>query len=435
MTTFLRRGRGCLALLCVLMLHAPAWGSTTTARLEELTRAFLEAVPGGIAITYRIAMTEGEDGATIATLSDITLHDASTTFVVDDVAVTWRPAGDRLYSASMTIPSVSALDDEGNTIARLTTAGGTLDMLVNIDTGHIESGAIDARGVTLSLAGSPATIRIDHLAASVTQEETASATWTGAAEIALNGLAVTARDGTTVTMTSGHVTTRFSDIPATLNEGILAEGTSLKGAASLEGLSGIDGSGMRGAMDSSHLEFDVSGTGNNLGAIGLQYSHEGLTLDDAGLAPVMPLSLAGNVNLDGVPVADLPAAFARPFGSAMPEGATLGFDLDWTWPDGTGSATGQLASAQLAPVPATGTVSLVTTGMGDLVLNVMAEAGTGNLQARHLVTYLALFRAMGRHDEMAEEPRLVHDIVLQPDNRILVNDNDINVLLSLLKAD
>ena len=294
---------------------------------------------------------------------------------------------------------------------------------------------MDARGVTLSLAGSPATIRIDHLAASVTQEETASATWAGEVDIALDGLAVTARDGTTVTVTRGHATTRFRDIPATPAEGILPEGASLKGAVSLEGLSGIDGSGMRGAMDLSHLEFTVSGTGDNLGAIGLQYSHEGFTLDDAGLAPVMPLSLAGKVNLDGVPVADLPAAFARPFGSAMPEGATLGFDLDWTWPDGTVSATGQLASAQLAPVPATGTVRLVTTGMGDLVGNVMAEAGTGNLQARHLVTYLALFRAMGRHEETAAEPRLVHDIVLQPDNRILVNDNDINVLLSLLKAD
>ena len=149
----------------------------------------------------------------------------------------------------------------------------------------------------------------------------------------------------------------------------------------------------------------------------------------------MPLSLAGNVNLDGVPVTDLPAAFARPFGSAMPEGATLGFDLDWTWPDGAGSVSGQLASAQLAPVPATGTVSLVTAGMGDLVEHVMVAAATGNRRARYLVTYLALFRAMGRHDETAEEPRLVHDIVLQPDNRILVNDNDINILLSLLKAD
>ena len=435
MTTFLRRGRGCLALLCVLMLHAPAWGSTTTARLEELTRAFLEAAPGGVAITYQITMTEGDDGAIIATLSDITLHDASTLLAVDDVAVTWRPAGDRLYSASMPIPAVSALDDEGNTLLRLTAAGGTLDVLVNIDTGHLESGAIDASDAKISLAGSATTIRIDRLAASVAPQETAPATWAGQAEIAFNGLAVTAGDGTTVTVTRGHSTTRFHDISAAAGEGIMVEGASLKGVVSLEGLSGIDGSGLRGAMDSSHLEFTVLGTGGNLGAIALQYSHEGLTLEDAGLAPVMPQSLAGDVNLDAVPIADLPEAFARPFGSAMPEGVTLGLDLAWTWPDGTGSVSGRLASAQLAPVPATGTVRLVTTGMGDLVENVMAAAATGNLRARHLVTYIALFRALGRHDESAEESRLVHDIVLLPDNRILVNDNDINILLSLLKAD
>ena len=433
MITPLSRGRCCLALLCVLMLHLPAWGSTT--RLEELTRNLLEAVPGGDAVAYRITMAEGSDGAVIATLSDISLPDASTPLAVDDVAVTWRPAGDGLYSASMTIPAINALDDEGHTIFRLATAGGTLDMFVNTDTGHLESGAMDARGVTMSLAGGAVTIRIDHLAASLTPEETAPAAWAGQAEIVLNGLAVTAGDGTAVTVTRGHATTRFRDIPATPKQAILAEGATLRGTVSLEGLSGIGESGMHGAMDSSHLEFTVSGTGGNLGAIALQYSHDGLTLEDAGLAPVTPRSLTGDVNLDAVSIADLTAAFARPFGSAMPEGATLGFDLDWTWPDGTGSATGQLASAQLAPVPATGTVSLVTTGMGDLVLNVMAEAGTGNLQARHLVTYLALFRAMGRHDETAEEPRLVHDIVLQPDNRILVNDNDINVLLSLLKVD
>ena len=76
---------------------------------------------------------------------------------------------------------------------------------------------------------------------------------------------MTAGNGTTVTITRGHATTLFRDIPATPDEGILAEGASLKGAASLEGLSGIDGSGMRGAMDSSHLEFAVSGTGDNLG--------------------------------------------------------------------------------------------------------------------------------------------------------------------------
>ena len=427
------RGRCCLALLFVLVLHAPAWGST--ARLEELTRNLLEAGPGGDDIAYRITMTAGDDGAIIATLSDIALHDASTTFAVDDVTVTWRPAGDRLYSASMTIPAVRALDDEGNTLLRLTAAGGTLDMLVNIESGRLESGAIDASGVTLSLAGGTAPLRIDRLAASVTPQVTAPATWAGLAEIAFNGLAVTAGDGTTVTLTRGHATTRFRDIPAAPDEEIITQGASLKGAVSLEGLSGIDGSGLRGAMDSSLLEFTVSGTGGNLGAIALQYSHEGLTVEDAGLAPVMPQSLAGDVNLDAVPIADLPEAFARPFGSAMPEGATLGLDLAWTWPDGAGSVSGRLASAQLAPVLATGTVRLVTTGMGDLVENVMAAAATGNLRARHLVTYIALFRDLGRHDESAEESRLVHDIVLLPDNRILVNDNDINILLSLLKAD
>ena len=176
----------------------------------------------------------------------------------------------------------------------------------------------------------------------------------------------------------------------------------------------------------------MSGTGGNLGAIGLHYGHEGLALEDAGLAPVVPRSLAGDVNLDAVPVADLFAAFTRPFASSIPEGATLGLDLDWTWPDGAGNANGRLASAPLSPVPATGTVRLVTSGMEDLVETVRAAAHAGHRQARHLVTYLALFRAMGRHDETAAEPRLVHDIVLLPDNRILVNGNDINVLLDLL---
>ena len=420
-------GRSCLALLCVLLLPAPAWGSTTADRLEEITRSFLEAVPGGLAITCRITMAEGDDGAIIATLSDISVPDASTPLAVDDVAVTWRPAGDRLYSASMTIPAVSARDDEGNTLARFTTADGTLDVLVNIDTGDLVSGAMDAGGVTVSLAGSAATIRIDHLAASVTPEETASATWAGRADIALDGLVATAGDGTTVTLTRGHATTQVRDIPATPAEWTLPEGASLRGTVSLEDLAGIGGS-----MASSLLEFTVSGTGDNLGAIGLRYSHEGFTLEDDGLAPVMPRSLAGDVNLAGVPVAGLPEAFTR---RTMPEGATLGLDLDWTWPDGAGSVSGQLASAHLAPVPATGTVRLVTTGMEDLVENVKAAARAGHRQARHLVTYLALFRAMGRHDETAEEPRLVHDIALAPDNRILVNDNDINVLLSLLKAD
>ena len=335
----------------------------------------------------------------------------------------------------MTLPAVSALDDEGNTIARFTAGGGTLDLFVHIDTGHLESADLDATGVMLSLAEGAATIRIDHLAASVTPEEVTPATWAGRAQLDLDGLDVTGRDGTTVTLARGHATTRFRGIPATPAEGILPEGASLEGAVTLEGLSGGGGSGVRGVLDSSLLEFTVSGTGGNLGAIELQYSHEGLALEDAGLAPVMPRSLAGDVTLGAVPVADLPAAFARPFGSAMPEGATLGLDLDWTWPDGTGSVSGQLASAPLAPVPATGNVRFVTSGLEDLVENVMAAAYAGNRQARHLVTYLALFRAMGRHDETAAEPRLVHDIVLLPDNRILVNDNDINILLSLLNAD
>ena len=424
LTTSLRRGRGCLALLCVLLLHAPAWSSATSARLEELTRAFLEAGP---AISYRIAMTDGEDGAIIATLSDISVGGASTFLVVDDFAVTWRPAGDRLYAASMTIPAVRARDDEGNTIARLTATGGTLDLGVHIDTGRLESGDMDATGVMVSLAGNRTTVRIDHLAASVTPEETAPATWAGQADVTLEGLAVTGGDGATVTLARGHATTWFRDIPAAPAWGVLPEGASLKGAVSLEHLSG-----MGAAMDSADLEFTVTGTGGNLGAIRLKYSHEGLALEDAGLAPVVPRSLVGDVNLDAVPVADLPAAFTR---SGMPQGATLGFDLDWTWPDGAGSVSGRLTSAPLAPVPATGTVRLVTSGMEDLVGNVTAAAREGNRQARHLVTYLALFRAMGRHDETAAGPRLIHDIVLTPDNRILVNDNDINVLLSLLNAD
>ncbi len=428
------RGRVFLALLCVLMLHVPASGSTTAARLEDLIRTLLEAGPGGDAIAYRITMAQGRDGAIIATLSDISLPDAPTPLAVDDIAITWRPAGGGLYSASMMIPAVSALDDEGHKVARFS-ASGTLDVLVDIDTGDLESAAIDASDVTLSLAGGAATVRIDHLAASVTPQETAPATPEGQAEISVDGLAVAAGDGATVTLARGHATTRFHDIPATPDQAVLAEGASLGGRVFLEGLAGVSGSGVRGAMDLSLLEFTVSGTGGNLGAIALRYSHEGLTLEDAGLEPVMPRSLAGDVNLDAVPVAGLPAAFALPFGSAVPEGATLGLDVDWTWPDGSGSISGHLASAQRAPVPATGTVKIVTTGMADLVKNVMAAAGTGNLQARRLVTYLALFRAMGRHDGTAAEPRLVHDIVLEPDNRILVNDNDINVLLGLLNAD
>lgn len=376
-------------------------------------------------------MTDGKDGAVVATLSDISLGDESTSLVVDDVAVTWRPAGDRLYSASMTLPAVSALDDEGDTMARLT-AAGTLDVLVDIDTGRLESGAMDATGVTVFLAGGAATIRIDHLAASVTPEETAPATWAGQAQLTLDGLAATAGDGTAVALARGHAVTWFRDVPATPAPGVLPKGASLRGAVSLEGLSGTSGSGMRASMESSLLEFTVSGTGGNLGAIGLHYGHEGLTLEDPGLAPVVPRSLAGDVNLDAVPVADLFAAFTRPFASSVPEGATLGLDLDWTWPDGAGNATGRLASAPLSPVPATGTVRLVTRGMEDLVETVRAAAHAGHRQARHLVTYLALFRAMGRHDETAAEPRLVHDIVLLPDNRILVNGNDINILLGLL---
>ncbi len=435
LTALPRRARSCLALLCVLGFHASAWGSTTAARLEELTRALLESVPGGDVIAYRIATTEGNDGAIVATLSDISLGYAATSLVVDDIAVTWRPASDRLYSAAMTIPAVSALDDDGGTIARLTSDGGTLELFVHIDTGHLESGAMDATGVTVSLPGSAATVRIDDLAASVTPEEIAPATWAGQAQLTLDGLAVTAGDGTSVELARGHAAGWFRDIPATPSPGILPEGASLKGTVSLERLSAADGSGMRADMESSLLEFTVTGTGGDLGSIGLRYSHEGFALEDAGLAPVMPRSLAGDVNLDAVPIADLFAAFARPSGSGVPEGSTLGFDLDWTWPDGAGNASGRLASAPLAPVPATGTVRFVTSGMAELVENVMAAAYAGNRQARHLVTYLALFRAMGRHDETVAESPLVHDIVLLPDNRILVNDNDINVLLSLLGAD
>lgn len=434
LTALPRRARSCLALLCILWLHAPAWGSTTAARLEEITRTFLEAGLGGDAITYRIAMTDGDDGAVIATLSDISLGDATTPLVVDDVAITWRPAGDRLYSASMTLPGVSALDDEGDKLARFTTAGGTLEALVDIETGNLVSGAMDANGVVVFLAGRAAMIRIDHLAASVTPEETTPATWTGRAQLTLDGLAVNDGDGTTVALTGGHAATWFRGIPATPALETLPEGASVRGTVSLESLSGAGGSGMRAGMDSSILEFTVSGTGGNLGAIELSYNHEGLELEDAGLAPVVPRSLTGDVNLDAVPVADLPAAFSRPFGSGLPEGTTLGLDLDWTWPDGAGNASGRLVSAPLAPVPATGTVRFVTTGMEDLVENLMAAAGTGHRQARHLVTYLALFRAMGRHDETAVEPHLVHDIVLLPDDRILVNGNDINILLSLLGA-
>ena len=379
-------------------------------------------------------MTDGDDGAVIATLSDISLGDPTTPLVVDDVAITWRPAGDRLYSASMTIPDVNALDDEGDTIARLSTVGGTLEMLVHIETGHLESGAIDATGVTVFLAGGAAMIRVDHLTASVTPEETTPATWAGQSQLTMDGLAVSAGDGTTVALTGGHAATWFRGIPATPALETLPEGASLRSVVSLEDLSAVGGSGMRADMDTSLLDFTVSGTGGGRGAIGLRYSHAGLALEDAGLAPVVPRSLAGDVNLDAVPVADLPAAFSRPFGSGLPEGATLGFDLDWTWPDGAGNASGRLASAPLAPVPATGNVRFVTSGMADLVENLMAAARTGNRQARHLATYLALFRAMGRHDETVAEPRLVHDIALLPDNRILVNGNDINVLLSLLDA-
>ena len=435
LTAFPRRAGSCLALLCVLGFHASAWGSAVTARLEELTRTFLETGLGGDSITYRIAVTDGDDGAITAALSDISMIDAAKSFFVDDVAVTWRPAGGRLYSATMAIPTVSALDDEGDTIARLMASGGTLDLFVHIDTGHLESGTIDATGVTVSLAGGKATIRIDYMAASVTPEETAPSTWTGQAQLTLDGLTVTGGDGTAVALTRGHAAGRFRDIPAAPVLGGLPEGASLRGEVALEGLSAVGGAGMRTGMESSLLEFTMAGTGGDLVSIGLRYSHEGLAMEDAGLAPVMPHSLAGDVNLDAVAVRDLIAAFAGPFASSVPEGATLGLELDWTWPDGVGNASGRLASAPLAPVPATGTVRFVTSGMADLVENVIAAAHAGNRQARHLVTYLALFRAMGRHDETAAEPRLVHDIVLLPDNRILVNDNDINVLLSLLGAD
>ncbi|MDE0417026.1 MAG: hypothetical protein OXI95_08855 [bacterium] len=412
-----------------------AWGSATTARLEELTRTLLEAGLGGDAITYRIAIAEGDDGAIVASLSDIAVGDATTPLVVDDVAVTWRPAGDRLYTATLTIPAVSVLNDEGDTIASLTAGGGKLNLLVHIDTGLLKSGTMDATGVTVSLAGGATMVRIDHLAASVIPEETAPATWAGQAQLDLVGLAVTGDDGTAVALTRGRAAGWFRDIPATPVLGSLPEGASLRGEVALEDLSAAGGSGLRAGMESSLLEFTVAGTGGDLGSIALRYSHEGLALEDAGLAPVVPRSLAGDVNLDAVPVADLVAAFDRPFASSLPEGATLGLELDWTWPDGAGNASGRLASAPLAPVPATGTVRFITGGMADLVENVIAAAHAGNRQASHLVTYLALFRAMGRHDETQAEPRLVHDIELLPDNRILVNDNDINILLSLLGAD
>ena len=435
LTALPRRARSCLALLCVLGFHAAAWGSTTAARLEELTRTFLETGLGGDVIAYRIAMAERDDGAIVATLSDISASDTTRSLIVDDIAVTWRPAGDRLYTATMTIPAVSALDDEGDTIARLTAGGGTLDLFVHIDTGILESGTLDGTGVTVSLAAGAAMIRIDHLAASVISEETAPATWAGQIQLTLDGLAATDGDGTAVALTRGHAAGWFRDMPATPVLRGLPEGASLRGEVALEGLSAVGGSGLRAGMESSLMEFTVVGTGGDLGSIGLQYSHEGLALEDAGLAPVVPRSLAGDVNLDAVPIADLFAAFDRPLARNLPEGATLDLELDWTWPDGAGNASGRLASAPLAPVPANGTVRFVTSGMADLVENVMAAAHAGNRQASHLVTYLALFTAMGRHDETVAEPRLVHDIELLPDNRILVNDNDINVLLSLLGAD
>ncbi len=400
-----------------MLLHAPAWSSATSERLEEITRAFMEAGP---AISWRIAMTEGDDGAIIATLSDAS---SPTPFVVDDIAVTWRPAGGRLYDASLTLPAVSVLDDEGNTLARIT-ADGTLDLSVHIDTGHLASADMNAWGVTVSPAGGVATLHIDHLTASLKLTETAPSTWTGEADIAIEGLAVTGGDATTVSLVRGHAATWFRDVPATAPEEGLTQGASLGGTVSLEHFSG-----MGAGMESSLLEFTVAGDDGNRGTIGITYSHEGFALEDAGLAPVAPRSMAGDVTLD---VVDLPAVLTRP---GMPQGATLGLDLDWTWPDGAGNVSGRLASAPLAPVTATGTLRLVTRGMEDLVENVKAAARDGHRQARHLVTYLALFRAMGRHDETVDGPRLIHDIVLAPDNRILVNDNDINILFSLLNPE
>ncbi len=422
-----RRTGACLALLCIVVLHAPAWGSSMAERLEELTKTFLGSVSGGGAVADRIDTTEGDDGVIVITLSDISLGDTVTSLVVDDIAVTWRPAGDRLYSASMTIPAISARDVGGDMVARLAAGGGTLDLLVHIDTGRLEAGAMDAVGVTVSLPGSHAAIHVNHLTASVTPQEATPLTLTGHAQLALDGLAVTGDDGTAVTLTRGHVSGWFRDIPTTAIPGSLPEGASMSGELALEGLFAADGTGIRADMRSSLLEFTVAGTGAGLGTVGLHYKHEGLALGDAGLAPVMPRSLTGDANLDAVPVADL-------FAGSVPEGATLDLDLDWTWPHGAGSASGRLTSAALAPALATGTVRFVTSGLAALVEDVMAAARDGNRRARHLVTYLALFRAMGRHDGEAEEPRLVHDIALLPDTRILVNDNDINILLNLLGA-
>ena len=421
LTTLSRRWGSGLALFSVLLLHAPATGSTTE-RLEELTRSLADAVLQG-EVSYTITMSGGDEGAVIATLSDFSPGNRSMPLDVDDVAVTWREAGKRLYSASLAIPAVRTGNGEG---AHISSTGVTLDLNVHIDTGEVHSGALDGHGVMIVLPEDAATIRIDHLTASVTHEEIAP--WRGQAEVDFRGLAVTGDDGTTVTLAAGHATTWFDDVMATLDEDVLAEGASLKGTVALEGLAGAGLSGMRADVESSLLEFTVAETGR----ITLRYSHEGLTLEDAGLAPVAPQVLAGDVNLEGAPVGSLLAALDRP---GLPEGATLALGLDWGWPDGAGAISGQLASAPLAPVPATGTIRLVTSGMEDLVENVRSEARAGDRLARHLVTYLALFRAMGRHDETASEPRLIHDIVLLPDGRILVNDNDINILLNLLGAD
>ena len=423
----LRAGRTtpCLALLCCAVLQTPAWALSTAERLEELTKTFLGSISGASAVAYQLDTTEEADGTIVITLLDISLGDHVPHLVVDDVAVTWRTAGDGLYAASMAIPAITAREGEGDTIARLTAGGGTLALLVDIDTGHVQSGTMDATGVTVSLPGGHAAILVDHLRASLAPHEAAPLSLAGDVQLALSGLTAIGDDGTTITLTRGHVTVGFRNIPATAIEGRLPEGAWLAGEVAFEGLSAADTTGIPADMKSCVLEFTVAGTGAGMSTIAIHYEHEGLTLRDAGLAPVTPHSLTGEVGLDALPVADLLAG-------SVPQGVTLDLGLEWTWVNGAGSATGLLTSAALAPVPGTGNIKVVTSGLPDLVEDVMALARDGNRRARLLGTYLSLFGAMGRNGAEAEEPRLVHDIALLDDSRILVNGNDINILLSLL---
>ena len=475
------------ALLAVFLpvFQASAEESENAARLHAVTETFLRTMLAashsgdpGHEFDYRIEMTEHSDGAIVAAIRDLVVHESDgLRMVVDDVFVTYSPLDELRYTASMDdIPSMSFFDTDGAELINVTAARWHAVCVMRIDLALCEKSEIDAADLVLTATlyenEEPVLARLDRFSSASSLDETAARSWSGNSDIAFAGFSVVG-DGVTFfsvgearltgefrgahEMLLSHQTQDTEISPETLWRDWLENLTGepderllpidhVSGSYTLSDLTWDDGLGSWLTVDSTHLELSMTALNGNEGAVRLRHRHDGLDVNEVPVMNVdpVPTDLTLDLDLEALPVREfmrivIEQSEADPMDAGKPDpgmmisllaeaGSTLQIELDYSAPALVASGTGHFTAVQKEPIPATGEADLVLTGLPDLVRQVRDDAMFGNEAAG----FLALWQAIGRKEETSDGLRHHYDLELLPDGQILLNGNDLDVLFDLL---